>query len=50
MTTEQHINFMADYNGQDNFGKAAWLSLRKSKREATQPTNQRTVASHLLLP
>jgi len=37
-------------NRQTIFGQAVFAILRKSKREATPPTSQRTVASHLLLP
>mgnify|MGYP001588805014 FL=1 len=32
MTTGQYINFMADNDGQDNFGKAVFAILRKIKR------------------
>ncbi|MBU0561483.1 MAG: hypothetical protein KKG93_18155 [Bacteroidetes bacterium] len=43
MTTLQYINFMAANNGQENFGKAVFAILRKSKSEAKQPY----IAAHL---
>jgi hypothetical protein len=51
METVQPSTDGQEMNGSSSSDKPFWLSLRKIKREATQPhENQPFVASHFILP
>ena len=50
MATVQLLNDSSKNEQKYNFGQAVFAILRKIKREATPPTSQPKVASHLLLP